>query len=697
MGAYASFTCGLHKAGGGLTIAGPKPPSDDLVIGYIDEAGTSHCLPFFKGSGTDLENYVEGASETATAQRVIIDAPLERSFAAATDTWTAGDFRFSIFTPVTPMPDPEQAGEGATQAALLPAVVMELELTNNSAHERTLVFAIGGMQLGRVLDGAIADGVAVGHGLHSAIAARGDDVSGFVHWSEQGWWAERRNVRLGSVIGLAKTVPAGSTQTLTVVAGFHQPGIVTTGQDAQYFYTRTYGNLPAVLNAGLDRAPDLIGLAHEQDRALSATNLDANQQFLVAHAERSYWGNSQLLDIGGKPQWVVYEGEYAMMNTFDLSIDQVFYELRRNPWVVRNLADQFVDRYSFHDELARPAPDASNGDRPAHCHDPNRLAEMTPPPIETGLPGGISFVHDMGVAGHFTPAGTSSYESSKLVGCFSHMTSEQLLNWILFAGTYVLHSDDEAWLRHRAPIFQACLLSLLNRDDPVAEQRNGVVSLDSSRTEGGWEITTYDSLDSSLGQARNNLYMATKAWAAWLALERCLTRIGDAAGANEAAQGASRAAVTITGHFDNERGYIPAVFEGGNASAIIPAIEGLVFPLFWGENELLTEDGPFAALMQVLKKHTQNILKPGVCLFEDQGWKLSNTADNSWCSKIFISQFVAERAFGLQPAAASHSAHAHWQQIGSKGWAMCDQCINGVGKASRYYPRCVTNDLWLLS
>lgn len=46
------------------------------------------------------------------------------------------------------------------------------------------------------------------------------------------------------------------------------------------------------------------------------------------------------------------------------------------------------------------------------------------------------------------------------------------------------------------------------------------MGLDSSRTQGGAEITTYDSLDVSLGQSRNNIYLAGKCWAVYVALEK---------------------------------------------------------------------------------------------------------------------------------------------------------------------------------
>ena len=40
-----------------------------------------------------------------------------------------------------------------------------------------------------------------------------------------------------------------------------------------------------------------------------------------------------------------------MMNTLDLAVDHVFWELEHNPWLVRNLLDTFVRRYSYTDEV----------------------------------------------------------------------------------------------------------------------------------------------------------------------------------------------------------------------------------------------------------------------------------------------------------------------------------------------------------
>ena len=60
---------------------------------------------------------------------------------------------------------------------------------------------------------------------------------------------------------------------------------------------------------------------------------------------------------------------------------------------------------------------------------------------------------------------------------------------------------DYAWLNKNKEIFKECFESLATRDNNA----DGIMDVDSERCKSGSEITTYDSLDVSLGQARNNL------------------------------------------------------------------------------------------------------------------------------------------------------------------------------------------------
>jgi hypothetical protein len=278
------------------------------------------------------------------------------------------------------------------------------------------------------------------------------------------------------------------------------------------------------------------------------------------------------------------------------------------------------------------------------------------------------------------------------------MTHEQLCNWVLCATTYAARSGDQAWMKRRLPVLKDCFESMLNRDHFDPAKRNGLMSLDSDRCKGGSEITTYDSLDVSLGQSRHNLYMAVKCWASYVAMEAVFRRAKDSRTASQCGEQARKCADSICS-YQTPEDWLPAVMGEGNASKIIPAIEGLVFPWAQGLPEVLDEAGPYGELIIALRKHLDVVLKPGVCLFADGGWKLSSTSDNSWLSKIYICQFVARRIFGRKWGAAERkadAAHVGWLLDPQNAyWSWSDQIVAGIAKGSKYYPRGVTAALWL--
>jgi len=401
--------------------------------------------------------------------------------------------------------------------------------------------------------------------------------------------------------------------------------------------------------------------------------LSPARRFMLTQAVQSYYASTELLDVDGDPAWIVNEGEYRMINTFDLTVDQLFFEMKLNPWTVRNELDWFVKRYSYTDKVRFP------GQPEEH-------------------PGGLSFTHYMGVANHFSKPGHSVYEKTGLHGCFSHMTHEELVNWVICGLVYEKQTGEAAWLEKNRSIFQKTLTSLLNRDHPDPEKRDGVMSLDSSRCSGGSEITTYDSLDVSLGQARNNLYLAVKCWGCYVGLESLFERLGDAKRASICREQARRAAETICASADDQ-GLLPAILNENVESRIIPAIEGLVVPYALGLKSALSENGDYGHLIKALRRHMVAVLKPGICLFPDGAWKISSTSDNSWLSKIYLCQFIAERILKCVPKPAMDAAderHAGWLlREENVYWAWSDQMVSGVAKGSKYYPRGVTAILWL--
>ncbi|MEY4489985.1 MAG: Beta-xylosidase precursor [Verrucomicrobiota bacterium] len=607
-----------------------------------------------------------------------------RTLGAASDTWCADAdrFGFALLTPSDRVPDPRKLKREDARRLLAPVVSGWIEYDNRAGRAPVeLIFGVGDPErpLRPLVDsGSPLAGFSAGPS-HGYATRAGRDVElrqGFDVFAPK--FKDHRGLHvIGGETALIFTVPAGKRKRFPLVLGFFEEGVVTTGLTANYAYTRWFADLEDVLAHGLATHAHAVRLAAARDRELARSKLDADQQFLLAQSIHSYQGSTQLLWNADGPLWIVNEGEYRMINTFDLTVDHLFYELDWHPWAVRDTLDLFATRYAYTDQLRNGSPKL--------------------------LPGGISFTHDMGVMNHFTPAGRSSYECDGLDGCFGHMTMEQLLNWVLCAVTYAEKTGDHAWLRRRSDTLLACAESLHRRDHPHPAKRDGILKHDSSRCgPHGAEITTYDSLDVSLGQARNNLYLAVKTLGAWVLLEKAFARLRRPADAADARATADLLARSIATKFEADTGFFPAVFEQGNQARILPAVEGFVYPLYLGHDDVTALDGRFGPLLALLRRHITQALQPGVCIDAGTGgWKISSTSTNTWFSKVAIAQHVVRRLFPEamnEVARGGDRVHADWQrQPGCGRDAMCDQIIStsGVSCGSRYYPRGVTSWLWL--
>lgn len=688
IGAFASFTLGFPGANGGLGLELGAPAEQNVFIGAESADGTLQALPFFESSDKDESaRFVVEQAEGGAPNRTLVmpfDADsVTRDFQVATDIWTAGDLSFRILSPVMELPDPEVATDARMRRAACPAVLAELTLDNRSGtRPRTAFFGFQGSDpytgMRRIDDTAPGRLSGVGQGRSLAIASADPGVASGLGFTIESVVApeiaENRVFALGPVGACTMRAEPGTVGRWRFAVCFFRDGLATAGMDSSYYYTKLFGNIEQVAEFALAAFDDYEQAAESANRMIADADLSADQAFMLSHAVRSYYGSTQFLALGdGRPFWVVNEGEYRMMNTFDLTVDMLFHEMKMNPWTVKNVLDMFIERYSYTDTVRFPGVDVEH-------------------------PGGISFTHDMGVANVFSRPQYSAYELFGLDGCFSHMTHEQLTNWVCCATVYLEQTGDHAWRDQQGQVFEDCLASMFNRDNPDPAKRNGVMALDSSRTMGGAEITTYDSLDVSLGQSRNNIYMAVKCWAAYLGLERIFEQTGQRNRAQQAAAQARRCADTLLAHVQPD-GTIPAVINEDNDARIIPVIEGLVFPYFNGRRDALDPHGPYAAFLAALKTHLHAVLRPGMCLFDDGGWKISSTSNNSWLSKIYLSQFVARQILGLpwdETGQAADRAHVRWLTDPDLSyWSWSDQILAGKIFGSKYYPRGVTAILWL--
>lgn len=675
MGAHSSFTVGMFGAEGGMALEKGSPAESAVFIGYRTASGVMHSFPFSKEVKNEAERFSQTDASTEPKHVVFNEKDIKRSYGWATDAFETSGIKLNIYSPFFSIPDPLSASSEELMLACCPATILEIEVTNDSQEEWELFFGHHSStpwiphENKNGFKGAVTRS-------KMGFACEDSDVEEFIDFGvEQALNRDHTtpNFLLAPVAGLSCRIDSGASKKIQIILAYYIEGQATFGHVAKYWYTRYFKSIDEVFQFTQNNINKYIDISKERDEELHESDLTEAQKFILAHATRSYYGSTEWLD-DGKPLWIVNEGEYLMINTLDLTVDMLFFELKYNPWTVRNVLEQFVDRYSYTDQVFAP-------------NNPDELFD-----------GGLSFAHDMGVGNTFSPEGYSCYECSGLDRkCFSYMTCEQLTNWVLIAGVYWAQTKDQEFINQQKEILQECLKSLLNRDDPNPTKRNGLMGYDSSRTKGGGEITTYDSLDHSLGQARNNVYLAGKCWASYLALEVLLKELGDENGSQIAREGAERCATTLTKSFNDELGYIPAVLEEGNTSAIIPAVEALIYPYKMGLKEAVSDQGPFGEYIKMLRKHLGYVLKPGICLYDNGGWKLSSSADNSWMSKICLNQFVVRHILGISYDGEEKSdlAHVEWEVEGSKFSACSDQFSSGKPIGSLYYPRIVTSILWL--
>ena len=694
IGAFATLTLGMKGAKGGLGIELGGPADRAVYVGVEerDAPGRFRALPFFgdetaqDSPQTSADDYdVEGLGDFHRERAIsaFADEEIARHMGPSVDEWRAGDLTFRIVSPVRPVPDPEAGYDAGDEAslknAIAPAVTAELTIDNRQgARARKAFFGLAGGEATHAMRLLEEPGlVGFAQGTSTAVATEDLGMYAGLAFQPEAILMPKHRSNLGFMLGgvglLVGEVPAGEMRKFRFAVAVFREGIATTGLPTRYLYRRHFDRVEEVAAHALARAERDAGEAAAFD-ARFAERLSPERALMLAHAIRSYYGSTQLLERrdeegDGRPLWVVNEGEYRMMNTFDLTVDQAFFELALNPWTLRNELDLFVERYAYDDRVRFPGEEATHE-------------------------GGLAFTHDMGVANSFSPPGTSCYEQAGLTGCFSYMSAEELLNWALCAALYVNHTNDEAWLRRSAGTLERTIASLAARDHPDPRERNGVMGLDGARCEGGAEITTYDSLDASLGQARNNLYLAVKSWAAYVVLGPLCERLGRSDLAETVADGAARCASTVVGAADEE-GLLPAVVGEGVEARIIPAIEALIYPWITGQREAISLDGPFGDLRRTLHRHFARVLRTGACRFADGGWRLSCTSRNSWLSKIYLCQAVAEGVLGETPDTDADAAHLAWLMRPENAYfAWSDQMLDGRAVGSRYYPRGVTAALW---
>ncbi len=117
-------------------------------------------------------------------------------------------------------------------------------------------------------------------------------LTAWVAFSELEYLSSNRSHLLGKTCGFALEVPAGETRSLDLSFGFCRTSVVTTGLECRYFTRASIPRWPAFSRTGIEQHAALRAIAEAQASELERRIPDEHQRFLLAHSERSYWGNT---------------------------------------------------------------------------------------------------------------------------------------------------------------------------------------------------------------------------------------------------------------------------------------------------------------------------------------------------------------------------------------------------------------------
>lgn len=592
-GGWASFVYGMKQSGGvqswGQGGEDGVVPNRGVIMA-VQRDQVTRLMPFAMGQNVPDTEWIR-------------EAEVKRDLGACTDHWEIPmGISWTHYTPVWPMPDWDTASAEERRRFVLPATYMKFVLDNQgSASELRFVFSLE--QNSVKLDPNEISGF-YGYRVRNAtlVLVKESDAELLSSAAAKNQFGVN-----GATSAFLMRVPAHTKKEITVYVIHDETGSETEFQEQKVHLMggRLFKGLQDVADAATSNESAAVLQSEKMDNRLRKSGINQQRQFLSAQALHSYQFNTILYakpDM--RPLWAVIEGQYGYINTFDLTVDHIFYELSVHPWTVKNELDTFRDYYSYKDELSLgPSPER--------------------------FPGGIGFYHDMGVGTRFSTASEGANYKQP-------MTQEELQNWILCAALYWKKTGDNQWLARNSGTLHEDFQSMQLRDDIDPKKRDGITTYISNVGERGGEITTYDSMDRSLREPQNNLYIAVKSFAVYSVLQDVFHALGDEEEAHEARRATAYTAKAIESHWDSKRKMFPATFDAKTNTAIIPAIEGLVYPFAMGRKDDVSAHGPYGLLIQRLRQHAESVLKPGVCIDgETGGWNLSSSSGTTWVSKVF--------------------------------------------------------------
>ncbi len=290
---------------------------------------------------------------------------MSRTLTPAIDEFKTDGMTLRVYTPHPAIPD--GGSREALSFALLPAVIIELTVDNTQSDTPAYGFLGLAIKTGRLRTVDVSTDKAlcgVGFGTHWAFVAR-PETNG-VYLIRDGSIADAvekgapRLLHKGREGGVALAVPPRSEKTLTMAFGFYREGNVTVGIESRYAYTEYFKNVDEVCDYALRHADEIKRSCAEFDAETKEACPEPLRRELFAQALRAYYANAQLtVSNEGRLHYNVPEGGFYWRNTMDLAADHLGWELWRNPWVVRNIMDLYIERYSYHDRVRFDEKDAS--------------------------------------------------------------------------------------------------------------------------------------------------------------------------------------------------------------------------------------------------------------------------------------------------------------------------------------------------
>lgn len=687
-GGLASLTFGQPGHGAGIEVETTAfHETLNLLAACSHGPGRTVVMPFLRDVApvdTEADSvrgvHAELPDLESVRWRCLPAEEMERTLRLGSDTCRHGAFTFRVWTPRQPLPEPRCLSDPAAAAPLCPALLMELTLDNrDSETDATVFLGLASLQAGlrfHPLSYGPGPETLCGMGFSDAwsLAARPDrDVFTIKDYSIASAVEEGRPCRefAGSKGGVARRVAAGSIGTLTCALGIYRAGTATRNPATVYAYTKHFRSAEAAAAFALDHAGEFRASALAAEERLPASVSGPVEQAMLAQAVSAYEACTQLtVSQDGEAYYAVLEGQYAWRNTFDLAIDHLAWELHHNPWTALSVLESHIDRYSYRDEI-------DFAEAPGVWH-----------------PGGISFAHDQGLYLTYAPEGRSGYERAGLSGCYSHMTTEQLLNGAMILAGVLQRVELEPARRTRLMTIALEVMESLERRDHVDPAlRDGLLKARTSLCgETGQEINSYDSLGHYLTPARGSAYLAVKTWIACLALSRTSpgTSLADRARAM-----ADLTATSLLRAFDPETGLLPGNLDEASDERVLVSIESLGTASFMGIKQDIAE---YPALIAALRRHALACLKSGFCLRETPAGPtllLASASRNSWPSKLALCLFACRDHLGIHceepQLMLAERLRVMFQEIPGTA-TISDQidAIEGNVVGGSYYPRMVS-------